>query len=249
MARDFGIALKPGTKYYYQFYAVVDGKTYQGSIDSFSTTKEEKKAEVVFSNIAASGITQTNAYLSADIVNKGAGIISEVGCSLGMDQNANTWTTRETSKTTGNINVNYNLRQNFQKSTILPGKTYYYKFYVVVDGQKQYSDTKQFMLLSTEDALKNYFSGLYKLAKNNVVDEVREGILFKGMSGAGVDPGDLSKAKGILGNIDKVQIVYQTLAYSSECFIALGDAIGKSWVAEVDGVETILGSARKLGIT
>lgn len=37
-ARDFGIALQPGTTYYYKFYAVVNGNYNEGQVGSFSTT-------------------------------------------------------------------------------------------------------------------------------------------------------------------------------------------------------------------
>lgn len=38
---EVGIKLEPDTKYYYTFYAIVDGKTYKGSVRNFRTEKSE----------------------------------------------------------------------------------------------------------------------------------------------------------------------------------------------------------------
>lgn len=244
---EFSVALEPGTTYYYQFYAVVNGQTYTGSVGSFTTKKAENKDPVVtFSNLTASNITQTNAILTAKVDNKSKSQITEIGYFLGVDKKANQWRTSSSQVGKGTNTIEFNLRQNFTKASILPGQTYYYRFYAVVNGKTVESDIKSFQLLSTEEALDNYFNALAKAVVENKLGDLQNLLLFKGANGLGISDVDVKAAKNILGNIGDVQTVFETMQISSEHFIALGDSIGKLWVIRIENVEDFMNRVKNV---
>ena len=244
---EFGMTLEPGMTYYYQFYAVVNGQTYTGSIGQFTTKKaEEKKAEVTFSNLIASNITQTDATLTAKVDNKSNSQITEIGCSLGVDEKANQWRTSSSQVGKGTNTIEFNLLQNFTKASILPGQTYYYRFYAVVNGKTVESNTKSFQLLSPEEALDKYFKALAKAVVEDKVGDLQNLLIFKGATGLGVSDADVKAAKNILGNIGDVQTVFETMRISSEHFITLGDSIGKLWVIRMESVENFMYRAKSI---
>lgn len=244
---EFGMTLEPGMTYYYQFYAVVNGQTYTGSIGQFTTKKaEEKKPEVTFSNLIASNITQTDATLTAKVDNKSNSQITEIGCSLGVDEKANQWRTSSSQVGKGTNTIEFNLRQNFTKASILPGQTYYYRFYAVVNGKTVESDTKSFQLLSPEEALDKYFKALAKAVVEDKVGDLQNLLIFKGATGLGVSDADVKAAKNILGNIGDVQTVFETMRISSEHFITLGDSIGKLWVIRIENVEEFMNRVKNV---
>ena len=58
-------ALKPGTKYYYQIYAVIGGVTYKSAVDSFTTTGDSVKPTI--SNVKISDVTNEGYTVSCTV--------------------------------------------------------------------------------------------------------------------------------------------------------------------------------------
>jgi len=136
--------LSAGTTYYYQFYAIVDGKTYTSETKSFTTKEEEVVTSISLPVSGASGITETTARVDASCAYTGTRPTS-VGLYLGTSSsNLNYW------KSDDNINHNknpFNIWYNL--NGLSAGTTYYYQFYAIADGKTYTSDIQSF---TTEDA-------------------------------------------------------------------------------------------------
>ncbi len=131
--------LKPGTTYYYQFHAVVNGtdKAY-GEIKSFKTTP--KPSSSLTMNVkGASKITQNSARVDATCTYTGTRP-SEVSVYIGTSKNnMKKYSSDAINHSKNPFNIWYNL-SGLKKNT-----TYYYQFHAKVNGvDKAYGDIKSF---------------------------------------------------------------------------------------------------------
>ena len=122
--------LIPNTTYYYRAYAVVDGEYKYGEVSSFKTVKE-----VTVSTGSATDVTDSGVTLSGTINNSDksltCGIIYGTNSSLSSSSGTNKSTT-----SSGAFSVSL--------TGLSPNTTYYYRAYVVVDGEYKYGEVSSF---------------------------------------------------------------------------------------------------------
>lgn len=144
---DYGVTLKPNTTYYYRFYAKIGGNYYYSSIDSFKT----KKAPAFTIN-DVSGISLTDATVSAKITNPNNTKIDRVGFQIGLASNKLT-TTKYDSVSMTDSAVTASFKMSKYKVTLKENTTYYYRFFIKTGGEYFYSSVKTFKTLSKEPTL------------------------------------------------------------------------------------------------
>lgn len=139
--KKYGQTLKAGTTYYYQFYVVVDGVEYKSDIKSFTTAAAWSPA---WSDYGVSGISKTDATIKVKATYGKTVYPEKCGFYIGTAQNAlgkcAKFDTISGSRTYSNMS--YNMKKYGQ--TLKAGTTYYYQFYVVLDGVEYKSDIKSF---------------------------------------------------------------------------------------------------------
>ena len=122
----------PGTEYYYQLYAIVNGKEYTSEIRSFQTEDTERPA-VADIDLRATGATKLT---STSVRLNGTCRYGDVRpSSVGLHFGASTDSILKTDSDIINHNKNpfdiwYDL------NNLSPGTTYYYQLYAIVDGEK-----------------------------------------------------------------------------------------------------------------
>ena len=125
-------SLMPGTEYYYQLYAIVNGKEYTSEIRSFQTEDTERPA-VADIDLRATGATKLT---STSVRLNGTCRYGDVRpSSVGLHFGASTDSILKTDSDIINHNKNpfdiwYDL------NNLSPGTTYYYQLYAIVDGEK-----------------------------------------------------------------------------------------------------------------
>lgn len=152
-------ALEPGKTYYYVFYAIGDGEEFISDVYSFTTKNvqqttvsgEDKKpdngpkeSKIFFSVKRVENITHDNASIRAEVKNPNKEKITETGFYYGSDK-ANMIKSIESDKGYWNtgITVNYDIGK-YAQICLMADKTYYYKFYVIADGQEVVSEINTF---------------------------------------------------------------------------------------------------------
>lgn len=135
---DDKVTLKPNTTYYYSFYAIVGGKTYNSSVNSFKT----KKAPAFTIN-NESGISISDATISAKITNPNKTKITKVGFQIGTAKDKlNTKKCDIVSMYDKEVTASYKMSK--YKVTLKEDTTYYYRFYIVTGGETFYSSVDSF---------------------------------------------------------------------------------------------------------
>ncbi len=160
----YGFTLKPGTTYYYQFYIVISGKEYKSAVKSFTTKPDTQgapditpetqptapKLSPTWSNYDVSGITQSNATIAARVTYGKKLKADACGFYLGTSQG-----NLEKAKKYDTITESRNLTDmwydlNKYGYTLKPATTYYYRLYLMVDGQEYLSEIKSFTTAKAE---------------------------------------------------------------------------------------------------
>ena len=137
LINECGITLNPGTTYYYKFFVVINGTEYQSGVNSFTTNTWP------FTAVWSDSVTANNATIRATISGRN---ISSAGFYLGTSSgNLAKRHTEQVGKYTENIW--YNLI-NECGITLNPGTTYYYKFFVVINGAEYQSEIKSLVTVS-----------------------------------------------------------------------------------------------------
>ena len=122
--------LNANTKYYYRAYAIVDGEYKYGVVRSFNT-----KQKVSVETGSATDITDSSATLSGTI----SGSSQSLTCGIIYGTSSTLSSTSGTKKSTtssGSYSVSINGLGSNTK--------YYYRAYVVVDGEYKYGDVRSF---------------------------------------------------------------------------------------------------------
>lgn len=122
--------LNANTKYYYRAYAIVDGEYKYGVVRSFNT-----KQKVSVETGSATDITDSSATLSGTI----SGSSQSLTCGIIYGTSSTLSSTSGTKKSTtssGSYSVSINGLDSNTK--------YYYRAYVVVDGEYKYGDVRSF---------------------------------------------------------------------------------------------------------
>ena len=122
--------LNPNTTYYYCAYAVIDGEYKYGEVCTFNTLME-----VTVTTGTATDITENSVILSATINNSekslACGVIYGTSSSLSSSSG-----TKKSTTSSGTFSVSL--------TGLNPNMTYYYRAYVVVDGEYKYGDVLSF---------------------------------------------------------------------------------------------------------
>ena len=122
--------LNTNTKYYYRAYAIVDGEYKYGEVRTFNT-----KQKISVETGSATDITDSSATLSGTISGSSqsltCGIIYGTSSTL-----SSTSGTRKSTTSSGSYSVSINGLGSNTK--------YYYRAYVVVDGEYKYGDVRSF---------------------------------------------------------------------------------------------------------
>ncbi len=139
----YGQKLSPGTTYYYKFYVIAEGETYNSGINSF-TTKQPASAIKSWSMKSVTKITNTNAQIGTTLTLTKSAYVEKVGFYLGKSKDSLKKVSfyKDIKKSTTSVSVDCLMSAYNQKLT--PGTTYYYKFYAIVDGKEYCSSVKSF---------------------------------------------------------------------------------------------------------
>ena len=135
----YGRTLTAGTTYYYQAYAVVNGTTYWGKIKSF-TTEIDNPLSISVTTKGADSITQTSAIVRGN-VSVSDGKATECGMYLGTSS-SNLSFLGSDSINSSDMPFYYSTSK--YGRTLMPGTTYYYRAYAVVDGATYWGDPNAF---------------------------------------------------------------------------------------------------------
>ncbi len=132
--------LAPGTEYYYQLYAIVNGKEYTSEIRSFRTedSYQTTGADLDLRATGATKLTSTSVRLNGTCQYGGVKP-SSVGLYFGASANS--------LQKTDSDNINHNKNPFdiwYDLNNLSPSTTYYYQLYAVVDGETYTSTVLSF---------------------------------------------------------------------------------------------------------
>lgn len=188
MSQYYG-TLQPGSTYYYMYYAVGDGEEFFSDVYSFTTNAEvktdsqstaagkgdsstEKKSNITFSVKKVEDITHENARIGAAVNNPKKENITETGFYYGtnkssmiksLDADKGNWKT--------SISVSYDIGE-YARVCLMSDTTYYYQFYVIIDGQEVASEISSFTTLSRENGNNDsYMEEVYKPNDSDTYEE------------------------------------------------------------------------------
>lgn len=148
--KELNLTLTPGTKYCFQFYAVVNSKEYWSDEGSFTTTGSAPT--VTLKNSSANNkntITDTNAILWGQVDKPKSYPVTKVGIRVRLDGSTydKGWSRFDnTSSTYTNSTYMYpyfDLNKELNL-TLTHNTTYYFQFYAVVNGKEYWSDEGKF---------------------------------------------------------------------------------------------------------
>ena len=151
----YGQTLKAGTTYYYKLYVIVDGKEYTSPVYSFTTkgdtsgAPEPETLNITWSDYSAADITQTNATIKVKATYGKTVSPQKCGFYIGTARDSMTKAAKYDSITGTRTYSSMSYDMNKYGQTLKAGTTYYYRFYVVVDGVEYVSDIKSFTTAAT----------------------------------------------------------------------------------------------------
>lgn len=132
--------LTPSTTYYYSTYAVSNGETIHGEVETFTTLAEE--TAVSFNYPTADDITSSSATLSVTITNETMPNITEAGfCYKIWDGYGSEQPTLEDNKAVCTVEGN---GFSATLTELRTNTTYAYRAYAIVNGEISYSTTSSF---------------------------------------------------------------------------------------------------------
>ena len=147
--------LKANTTYYYKFYVIANGTTYTSPVKSFKTTPD-----ATWTLNSVTNISTTDAKISCRVDFPQSRTCTESGFYIGTatgNMHKNAYPDKNLSIKSSYITSSFLMSK--YKETLTPNTTYYYKFYVVMNGATYTSPNGSFKTLPNE-------TGKYTLSYN-----------------------------------------------------------------------------------
>ena len=136
----YGWTLMSGTTYYYRAYAIVNGITYWGETESFTTIADVPDPVVTVTTKGADGITATSAIVRGN-VSVSNGTATECGMYFGNSASNLSFLG---SDTINSSNMPFYYSTSKYGWTLMSGTTYYYRAYAIVNGVTYWGETEFF---------------------------------------------------------------------------------------------------------
>ena len=211
-----GITLQPDTTYYYRYsLSIKDALTFS-EIKSFTTPKPPAPSlNVNWSVVKASNITKTNATISGQADYEKTVSPEKCGFYLGTSKDSMVKADKfdTISGTRDYSAMSYDLNKYGQ--TLKAGTTYYYQFYVVVDGVEHKSDIQSFTTKAEANSALNITWSDYKVSS---ITQTNATIAGKATYGKTVSPEKcgfyLGTSKNSMVKADKFDTITGTRDYS-----------------------------------
>ena len=147
----FGQTLKAGTKYYYQFFIVANGKEYKSAEKTLLLPTPEPTPSITasWSKYNATNITETNAKIEARVTFNKSVKHEKCGFYFGTQSGKLTKNSKydTINKNRTYTDMWYDLNKWYGKLT--PGTTYYYQFFIVANGTEYKSAEQSFKTKGT----------------------------------------------------------------------------------------------------
>ncbi|MBR4691980.1 MAG: InlB B-repeat-containing protein, partial [Oscillospiraceae bacterium] len=147
---ELDYTLVPDTVYRYRFFAVVGGVAYYSDYYSFTAAAGGSSASVSFHDIGQDHkygeyyVGETDANLTA-LLSVSGGAISQIGVEL-YDASSILLDSTVWDETSAYDPIYVYVAVNDELNrTLIPGTTYHYKFFAVVDGVRYFSDVQTFV--------------------------------------------------------------------------------------------------------
>lgn len=204
----YGYPLEPETTYYYQVYAVAGGETVMGEVNSFTTIPDPVNVTVITKG--ADTITETGAILRGDfsVID---GKASECGMYLGTSPDALSKLGSDAIDSAG-VPSYYSTAKCGR--TLTPGTTYYYRAYVVVNGQVYRGEVESFTTTSSVTVTTkgvDHITATSAIVRGEVTSSKQKasecGMYF------GTDPSNLTKLGSDKINANNMPFYYGTAKY------------------------------------
>lgn len=144
----YGRTLTPGTTYYYQVYAVVDGKEYKGNVRSFRTTGTSTPTEPTLTATATTGtatnITHDSALFSGSFSASSAVTLKQFGVLLGKTQSTMLKYPDTTKANLTTTSCSFQLSAANLGIKLEPNTTYYYCTYAFFGDAARMGEIRSF---------------------------------------------------------------------------------------------------------
>ena len=144
----YGRTLTPGTTYYYQAYAVVDGKEYKGNVRSFRTTGTSTPTEPTLTATATTGtatnITHDSALFSGSFSASSAVTLKQFGVLLGKTQSTMLKYPDTTKANLTTTSCSFQLSAANFGIKLEPNTTYYYCTYAFFGDAGRMGEIRSF---------------------------------------------------------------------------------------------------------
>ncbi len=150
--------IRPGTTYYYQIYIVADGKEYKSPTYSFKTTGDAKAP--LWSTSVSADFKDATLTAKASFAKKTK--VTKASVYFGTSKTNLKKIGSFTSSSTTTATYKASVKLSKLKQTLSPGKTYYYKYAVVVSGKTYYSPVYSFKTRSAENYVKSEVTNITK---------------------------------------------------------------------------------------
>ncbi len=148
----YKVTLKANTKYYYQFYIVTGGKSYEGPVCNFKT----KSNAPTISLSSVTGLKYNNATINGTMSNPYKLKIEKYGFQFGTSSSKlSTKATKNLNSTVASKSLNFTMKS--YNVAIKGGTKYYYRFFVTSGGKTYYSAVKNFTTPPQNSATKICF--------------------------------------------------------------------------------------------
>ena len=146
---DINVTLSPDTKYYYRYYVEAIGKKYYSIYNEFKTSP--LSSEFAYENYDKFyELGETNAHFGVKIYGESVSSVTAVGCELYDSGKSILGSCQDGAYLEGNCLIHhYYFKQGSPDIdvTLIRGTDYYYRYYVVLNGNKHYSNYLGFRTL------------------------------------------------------------------------------------------------------
>ncbi len=257
--KDMGKTLKPGTTYYYQFYAVVNNQNIESDVKTFMTRSITATEKPIFRDYILQDLTYDNANVNIVFYNPTGVAPSEVGCMLsGVNLDFRTVGKNTSCSNKTDLDISYNFK-NECKKTLTPNTLYHCKFYAVVNGTKYVSgiysfttkaapvaetkpaitvkETKTNWDVFLTESIPGALEVIYKVSPLSDIETCRKAIVEEDYVSLmeNITEGFLDDTMEMIGGTPAAK--YSKVATIVKCapyYIDFADAVGKLAFSEVD---------------